>query len=89
LQKLIHSRSTDRAAFPTVDAAPGSDVLAFYSNYGAQVDVSAPGGDCGPLFPNDCDYRHLIVSTYIFPDGQSLGWAWFAGTSVNADLAVH
>jgi subtilisin family serine protease len=68
--------------FDPVDAAPGSDVLAFYSNYGAQVDVSAPGGDCGPAFPNDCDYRHLIASTYIFPDGASMGWAWFAGTSM-------
>ena len=68
--------------FTTVDAAPGSDVLAFYSNIGAQVDVSAPGGDLGPDFPYDFDYRHLIPSTFVFPNNGAFGWAWFAGTSM-------
>lgn len=54
-------------------ATPGSDVLAFYSNFGAPVDVSAPGGDFGPGFDiNDPstygnqDVLHMILSTYIF-----------------------
>jgi len=74
--------------------AAGPDVLTFYSNFGAPVDVSAPGGDLGPAFDNAA---HLILSTYIFefdswaqdlegnavlaPAG-SFGWAWFAGTSM-------
>jgi subtilisin family serine protease len=51
----------------------GHDVLSFYSNYGAQVDVSAPGGDFGPAFvesdPNTyglIDPAHMILSSYIF-----------------------
>ena len=36
--------------YPTQNAY---DVLAFYSNYGASVEVAAPGGDCG--LPDSCD----------------------------------
>lgn len=44
------------------------DVRAFYSNYGAAVDISAPGGDCGE--DNDCTgipnwFRYLVFSTYV------------------------
>ncbi len=70
-------------------AAPGSDVLAFYSNYGKPVDLAAPGGDCGPLFPQECFAEHLILSSYIF-DGSEFpgaepgvpGYSFFAGTSM-------
>jgi subtilisin family serine protease len=62
-------------------AAPGSDVLAFYSNYGASIDISAPGGDCGPYYPTVCQSQYLILNDYVFPDG-SPGYAWFAGTSM-------
>jgi subtilisin family serine protease len=68
-------------------AAPGSDVLAFYSNYGAATDVSAPGGDCGPGYPATCVGDYFILSTYIFEDGPNFGlpgYAWFAGTSMSA-----
>ncbi|HUS33670.1 MAG TPA: S8 family serine peptidase [Kofleriaceae bacterium] len=51
----------------------GSDVLSFYSNFGAPVDVSAPGGDFGPAFNvNDPStwgnqwVEHMILSSYIF-----------------------
>jgi subtilisin family serine protease len=54
-------------------SAAGPDVLSFYSNFGASVDVSAPGGDFGPVFkesdPNTypfIDPAHMILSTYIF-----------------------
>ncbi len=52
----------------TLDAAPGSDVLAEYSNFGAPADIAAPGGDCGPLFSTtgQCFPEHLIFSSYIF-----------------------
>jgi subtilisin family serine protease len=68
-----------------LQAAPGSDVLAFYSNYGAATDVSAPGGDCGPGFPATCVSQYFILSTYIFETGPSAGapgYAFFAGTSM-------
>jgi lantibiotic leader peptide-processing serine protease len=54
-------------------AMPGSDVMSFYSNFGSTVDVSAPGGDFGPIFnPNDQStwgsifVEHMILSTYVF-----------------------
>ena len=68
-----------------VQAAPGSDVLAFYSNYGAATDLSAPDGDCGPGFPATCLGEYLILSTYIFETGPSAGaagYAFFGGTSM-------
>jgi subtilisin family serine protease len=62
-------------------AAPGSDVLAFYSNYGSSVDIAGPGGDCGPLYPSACPSQYLILNDYIFPTGAA-GYAFFAGTSM-------
>ncbi|MCB2179604.1 S8 family serine peptidase [bacterium] len=59
------------------------DISAFYSNYGAAVDLVAPGGDCGELF--DCTgnppsgypyYLYLVFSTV--PGG----YAWMGGTSM-------
>jgi len=64
--------------------APGShDVLAFYSNVGASVDISAPGGDCGPTYPAGCEVQYLIMSDYIFPNGVA-GYVFAAGTSMAA-----
>ncbi|WP_027481250.1 S8 family serine peptidase [Deinococcus pimensis] len=62
-------------------AQPGSDVLAFYSNYGASTDVSAPGGDCGPGYPNTCDAPYLILSSIIDTDGTPW-YGFLAGTSM-------
>ncbi len=78
----------------TLNANPGEDVLAFYSNYGAAVDLAAPGGDCGldPSGVTWCDrpsnerpagWRyHLILSTYIHPLTGAPVYAWAAGTSM-------
>jgi subtilisin family serine protease len=79
------SSGTNAEGIPYLTAAPGSDVLAFYSNYGKPVDIAAPGGDCGPTFPDGCELEYLIFSTYIFEDGPDAGapgYAWFAGTSM-------
>jgi lantibiotic leader peptide-processing serine protease len=65
-------------------AAPGSDVLAYYSNYGAAVDVAAPGGDCGPD-PSLCLAQYFILSTGIRETNPGAGAAvyyFFAGTSM-------
>ncbi|RTG92391.1 serine protease [Thermus scotoductus] len=77
----------------TLNAEPGQDILAFYSNYGAAVDLSAPGGDCGldengqswctrPRAERPAGYRyHLILSTVIV-DENTPAYAWYAGTSM-------
>ncbi|WP_243027680.1 S8 family peptidase [Thermus albus] len=77
----------------TLNAEPGQDVLAFYSNYGAAVDLSAPGGDCGldengqswcdrPRSDRPPGWRyHLILSTIIIHENLP-AYAWYAGTSM-------
>lgn len=62
-------------------AAPSSDVLASYSNYGAAVDLAAPGGTCGPHA--GCDPLYLILSSCISGSGR-LGYCWAGGTSMAA-----
>ena len=51
---------------------PGAfDVRSFFSNYGAQVTLAAPGGDCG--LPDDCNpatrpanwFEYLILSSTV------------------------
>lgn len=69
------------SATSPVDFAPGShDVFASYSNYGSTVDLTGPGGDCGPD-PAVCDGRYLIISDGITATGAA---AYFlaAGTSM-------
>lgn len=75
---------------------PGAyDVRAFYSNYGAQVTLAAPGGDCG--LPDDCSptarpanyAEYLILSSVVAPNPTCaaaancpVGYGWKAGTSM-------
>ena len=60
-----------------VVAAPGSDVLASYSNYGSSVDIAAPGGDCG----TPCIGQYLIANAGITETGAA-GYYLMAGTSM-------
>ena len=72
------------------------DVPAFFTNYGAAVDVSAPGGDCGTdggCFVADLGYPyyyHLILSTTVDLSVPGCSetyscrprYSWKAGTSM-------
>jgi lantibiotic leader peptide-processing serine protease len=73
------------------------DVLAYYSNAGAPVDIAAPGGDCGledscdPATrpPNFLDYTILSSSVAPNPacaatESCPVGWAFAIGTSMAA-----
>ncbi|HEX2191059.1 MAG TPA: S8 family serine peptidase [Longimicrobiaceae bacterium] len=58
-----------------VGATGWSDTRASYSNYGAQIELSAPGGDSNPLgTPNG-----YILATTFTSDGS---YGWKAGTSM-------
>jgi subtilisin family serine protease len=62
-------------------AAPGSDTLASYSNYGSPIDVTAPGGDCGPTSPV-CDAQYFILNTGINATTGLPNYTFLAGTSM-------
>jgi subtilisin family serine protease len=57
----------------------GSDVLAYYSNYGSSVDIAAPGGDCGP--GPVCVVQYLIANTGISATGAAT-YLLMTGTSM-------
>lgn len=58
----------------------GQDIIASYSNYGAAVDVSAPGGDCPPSGP--CQIQYFIVNAGLSGVTGALGYYGMAGTSM-------
>lgn len=81
------------ARFPStiaVSATTSTDELAYYSNFGPEVDVAAPGGDISEeelyasLAENFADIvpvlRTLIISPFPSEGGRP-GYAWGAGTS--------
>jgi subtilisin family serine protease len=61
-------------------AAPGSDTLASYSNYGSSVDIAAPGGDCSPD-AGCADGHYFIANDGISPTGAATYYL-MAGTSM-------
>ncbi len=65
------------------DAAPGSDIIASYSNYGSPVDIAAPGGDCFPDVAKceAIDLHYLIANAGIDPNGNATYYL-AAGTSM-------
>ena len=64
---------------PPYEVSPGTDYLASYSNYGAAVDLAAPGGDCPPALP--CTVNYLIVNDGISDTGAATYYG-MAGTSM-------
>jgi subtilisin family serine protease len=63
----INTGATGIRPNPRFEPGVSYDVIAFYSNYGAPVDISAPGGDCGEDL--DCTaslpnwFEYLVLST--------------------------
>lgn len=75
------------------------DVRAFYSDFGAAIDVVAPGGDCGE--PDGCDavlpnwFEYLVLSSIVAPApgcGSTascpIGYGWKGGTSMASPHAA-
>lgn len=72
------------------------DVRAFFSNYGADVDVAAPGGDCG--LDGGCGasrpanwFEYLVLSSTVKPavvcartQSCAISYGWKGGTSMAA-----
>jgi subtilisin family serine protease len=57
----------------SVSASTWSDGLASYSNYGAGLDISAPGGQC---------YSNTTSEGCIYSAYKAGGYAWLQGTSM-------
>jgi len=60
-------------------AAPGSDTLASYSNYGSSVDIAAPGGDCGDAA---CADGHYFIANDGISSTGAATYLLMAGTSM-------
>ncbi|WKA50765.1 S8 family serine peptidase [Planococcus liqunii] len=78
----------------TVAATNKGNALTFYSNYGKNVSIGAPGGDYGPLADQGLyDVRHMTLTTYPTNLMQSItseyagfekGYEFMTGTSLAA-----
>jgi serine protease len=57
---------------------------AWYSNWGADADISAPGGDTGADLNGDGNPDGVLQQTYVAENDPSSGFAlqWFQGTSM-------
>src|SRR5690606_14749641 len=68
----------------TVGATGPGNTIAPYSNYGAAVDVMAPGGDLNATFTAGGEtYPYGVLSTLLYPDG-SPAYGFYQGTSMAA-----
>lgn len=93
LSGVISVAATGIRPLPEYPQPGAYDVQAFYSNYGAAVTLSAPGGDLGPEgtpWPFPAAY-YLVFSAYVDVDPTCVatascpvGYAWAGGTSMAA-----
>lgn len=82
---------------PRFEAGVSTDVIAFFSNFGARANISAPGGDCG--LDDNCSpaerpanwFEHLVLSAVVSEGVECaktqscpIGYGWKAGTSMAA-----
>ncbi|APH06403.1 S8 family peptidase [Bacillus weihaiensis] len=79
----------------TVSATTLDDQLAYYSNYGSNVDIAAPAGDYGPKYleKQQVDLEYMTLTTYPTTSPQSdlskllgfeQGYEFMIGTSLAA-----
>jgi subtilisin family serine protease len=50
IPQMVNVSATGIQPIPRYPALDSSDILAFYSNFGAATDIAGPGGDCGEIF---------------------------------------
>lgn len=95
IPQMMNVSATGLQYYPFYPAPGTYDILAFYSNYGAAVDIAGPGGDCGTITgcgDPDSGYAwsdYLIWSTIAFVDPTCaatydcpLGYGGKGGTSM-------
>lgn len=96
IPQIMNVSATGIQPIPRYPAEGSFDILAFYSNYGAAVNIAGPGGDCGEFFScsgNDVNgywYGEFFIwSTIVFADPVCaetfdcpLGYGGKAGTSM-------
>lgn len=96
IPQIVNVGATGLQFTPYYPAPDSYDIRAFYSNYGAAVDIAAPGGDCGEIDactgapPSGYGYSdYFIWSTIVFVDpicaatyDCRLGYGGKAGTSM-------
>jgi subtilisin family serine protease len=96
IQGHITVGSTGIRPQPRFQPGISTDVRSFFSNYGADIDVAAPGGDCG--LDAGCGasrpanwFEYLVLSSTVRPAAacaqtQScvIGYGWKGGTSMAA-----
>jgi len=95
IPQMMNVSATGIQPEPRYPADGSFDILAFYSNYGAAVDIAAPGGDCGQI--GICDpatrpanwFEYLVLSSIVVPDPACAAtfdcpvwYGWKAGTSM-------
>jgi lantibiotic leader peptide-processing serine protease len=94
---IINTGATGIRPDPAFPQEGAFHVLAYYSNFGAPVDLVAPGGDCG--LEDSCDpatrpanfLAYTILSSSVAPnpacaatESCPVGWAFAIGTSMAA-----
>lgn len=93
---MINVGATGIQPVPLFPYAGSYDIRAFYSNFGAAVDISAPGGDCGEI--SSCSgnpgtgynwFDYLILSSVVDANPTCaatyscpVGYGWKGGTSM-------
>lgn len=93
---MLNVSATGIQPAPRYEAGVSTDILAFYSNFGAAVDIAAPGGDCGQIGTCDANRpanwrEYLVLSTIVDPNPEcaatascDVWYGWKAGTSMAA-----
>ncbi len=90
LPGILNVGATGIRPNPVFPQAGFFDVTAFYSDFGAAVDISAPGGDCGPTgLCVSANRFYFVLSSFVFTNPACaatascpVGYAFAIGTSM-------